>query len=74
MEDRSKKMKYFINGNCKESFENITLQSVLFGSDEFKKGSIISLNGIYINSQDGYESILISEGDKIEVINLLAGG
>jgi thiamine biosynthesis protein ThiS len=67
-------MKYFINGNCKEASDKTTLQSILFGSDEFKKDSIIALNGVYINSQEEYKSIQISEGDKIEVINLLAGG
>lgn len=74
MEEKAKKMKYFINGSCKEASDKTTLQCVLFGSSEFKEGSIIALNGIYINSQKGYESIQISEGDKIEVINLLAGG
>jgi sulfur carrier protein ThiS len=74
MEEKAKKMKYFINGNCKEASNKTTLQSVLIGSDEYKEGSIISLNGIYMNSQKEYENIQISEGDKIEVINLLAGG
>lgn len=74
MDEKAKKMNYFINGKCKEASDKTTLQSVLFGSNEFKKNSIIALNGIYINSQEEYMSILISEGDKIEIINLLAGG
>jgi len=74
MEEKAKKIKYIINGNCKEASDKTTLQRVLIGSDVFKEDSIISLNGKYINSQEGYKSIQISEGDKIEVLNLLSGG
>jgi len=74
MEAKTNNIKYFINGNCKEFSDKITLEKVLFGCNEFKEGSIIILNGIYIDSQEKYESIQISDGDKIEVVNFLAGG
>lgn len=74
MAEEQKKMKYFINGVQQEASNKTTLQSILSGNNEFKEDSIISLNGTYVTSKKEFESILISEGDKIEVIKLLSGG
>jgi sulfur carrier protein ThiS len=74
MEEKSKKIRYYINGNCIEVSIKISLQSALCGNDDYTDDSIIALNGVYMNSHEEYETIQISEGDKIEIINLLAGG
>ena len=68
-------MEVFINGNSKELKDGITLQQLITEDPnlEDRDGIAIAVNNDVV-SRSEWESLRISEGDRIEIIQAVQGG
>lgn len=67
------KIKIVINGKEEEIKENFTIQNII-NNKNIKHQMLVVEHNLNIVPKDQYGSILLQEGDKLEIIGFFGGG